>query len=111
MRAKSALLPRIHEGRFLRPPLYNTSDSQPLSSSFERQAPHRRRHPRAERDIPDGGRKRNATNRGEALSLVSKFNVRSGAREDIVITNNFASGMAARSLTRSPGSADSLEWN
>lgn len=87
---------------------YNTSDSQPLSSSFG----YKRRIvavvPAQEREIPDGGTERNGTNSGEALSLVSKFNVRSGAQEGVVITNNFASGMAARILTRSPGSADSL---
>lgn len=87
---------------------YNTSDSQPLSTSFG----YKRRIvavvPAQEREIPVGGTERNATNSGEALSLVSKFNVRSGAKEGVVITNNFASGMAARTLTRSPGSADSL---
>lgn len=87
---------------------YNTSDSQPLSSSFG----YKRRIvavvPAQEREIPEGGTERDGTNLGEALSLVSKFNVRSGAKEGVVIINNFASGMAARTLTRSPGSADSL---
>jgi hypothetical protein len=87
---------------------YNTSDSQPLSSSFG----YKRRIvavvPAQEREIPDGGTERNATNSGEALSLVSKFNVRSGAKEGVVITNNFASGMAARAMTRSAGSSDAL---
>ena len=87
---------------------YNTSDTQPLATSLG----YKRRIvavvPAQERIIPDGGTERNATNTGEALSLVSKFNVRAGAKEGVVITNNFASGMAARIMTRSVGSPDSL---
>ena len=87
---------------------YNTSDTQPLSTSFG----YKRRIlavvPAQERNIPDGGTERNGTNSGEALSLVSKFNVRAGANEGVVITNNFASGMAARIMTRSAGSPESL---
>ncbi len=87
---------------------YNTSDTQPLGTSFG----YKRRIvavvPAQERVIPFGGTERNGTNTGEALSLVSKFNVRSGRTEGVVITNNFASGMAARIMTRSVGSPDSL---
>lgn len=87
---------------------YNTSDTQPLSTSFG----YKRRIvaivPAQERVIPSGGTERNGTNTGEALSLVSKFNVRAGRSEGVVITNNFASGMAARIMTRSVGSPDSL---
>lgn len=87
---------------------YTTSDSQPLSTSFG----YKRRIvavvPSQERRIPQGGTERNATNAGEALSLVSKFNVRAGASDGVAITNNFASGMAARLMTRSVGSPDAL---
>jgi hypothetical protein len=82
---------------------YNTSDTQPLATSFG----YKRRIvavvPGQERNIPGGGSERNGTNSGEALSLVSKFNVRAGTREGVVITNNFASGMAARNMTRVAG--------
>jgi len=87
---------------------YNTSDTQPLATSFG----YKRRIvavvPAQERAVPVGGSERTATNRGEALSLVSKFNVRAGTSEGIVITNNFASGMAARNLTRSAGSPEAV---
>ena len=87
---------------------YNVSDTQPLATSLG----YKRRIvavvPAQERNIPDGGTERNGTNSGEALSLVSKFNVRAGAHEGIVITNNFASGMAARIMTRSAGSPEAL---
>lgn len=90
---------------------YNTSDSQPLATSFG----YKRRIvavvPSQERDVPEGGNERSATNRGEALSLVSKFNVRAGTSDGIVITNNFASGMAARIMTgsvRSPAALNVL---
>lgn len=87
---------------------YNTSDTQPLATSFG----YKRRIvavvPAQERVIPVGGTERNGTNTGEALSLVSKFNVRASTSEGIVITNNFASGMAARIMTRSVGSPESL---
>lgn len=87
---------------------YNTSDTQPVATSFG----YKRRIlavvPAQERVIPFGGTERNGTNTGEALSLVSKFNVRAGRSEGVVITNNFASGMAARIMTRSVGSPDSL---
>ena len=78
---------------------YNTSDTQPLATTFG----YKRRIvavvPAQERDLPAGGGERKATNREEALSLISKFSVRAGAKEGIVITNNFASGMAARMIT------------
>ncbi len=83
---------------------YNTADSQPLSSHFG----YKRRIvavvPAQERvPSPDGNRSRN-TNKGEALSLISKFYVRAGGlNEGTVIRNNFATGEAARLLTRSNG--------
>lgn len=87
---------------------YNTSDTQPLATSFG----YKRRIvavvPAQERNIPEGGTERNGTNSGEALSLVSKFNVRAGREEGMTITNNFASGMAARIMTHSAGSPESL---
>ena len=87
---------------------YNTSDSQPVSTSFG----YKRRIvavvPAQEREIPAEGNERDGTNRGEALSLVSKFNVRAGTGEGVTITNNFASGMAARLMTRSAGSPAAL---
>lgn len=87
---------------------YNTSDTQPIATSFG----YKRRIvavvPGQERIIPEGGSERTGTNSGEALSLVSKFNVRAGTSEGVVITNNFASGMAARNMTRSAGSPAAL---
>lgn len=87
---------------------YNTSDTQPLATSLG----YKRRIvavvPAQERRVPHGGTERNGTNEGEALSLVSKFNIQIGAREGTVITNNFASGMAARILTQSAGSEEAL---
>lgn len=87
---------------------YNTSDTQPLATTFG----YKRRIvaivPAQVRNIPENGSERNGTNSGEALSLVSKFNVRAGTSEGIFITNNFASGMAARNMTRSVGSPEAL---
>jgi hypothetical protein len=87
---------------------YNTSDTQPLATSFG----YKRRIvavvPTQERDIPEGMSERSGTNTGEALSLVSKFNVRAGTGEGVIITNNFASGMAARIMTKSVGSPQAL---
>ncbi len=87
---------------------YNSSDTQPLATSLG----YKRRIvavvPAQERVIPNGGSEKNGTNEGEALSLVSKFNVRASGRDGIVITNNFASGMAARTMTRSVGSPEAL---
>ena len=87
---------------------YNASDSQPVASSFG----YKRRIvavvPAQERVSADGNERR-ATNEGEALSIVSKFHVRVGTfQEGVVITNNFASGTAARVMTLSPGSAATL---
>lgn len=78
---------------------YNTSDTQPLATSFGFKRRIVAVVPAQERDVPAEGGERRGTNREEALSLVSKFNVRAGAREGIIITNHFASGMAARMLT------------
>lgn len=79
---------------------YNTSDTQPLATSFGFKRRIVAVVPSQEREIPEGGSERTGTNTGEALSLVSKFSVRVGAREGLAITNNFASGMAARIMTR-----------
>lgn len=88
---------------------YNTADSQPLASSFGFKRRIVAVVPAQDR-IPDAeGGERRATNEKEALSIVSKFHVRVGTfREGVVITNNFASGTAARVMTRSPGSAATL---
>ncbi|MEQ1842977.1 MAG: hypothetical protein ABL994_21455 [Verrucomicrobiales bacterium] len=87
---------------------YNSSDSQPVASNFG----YKRRIvavvPAQERVSPDG-RDRNGVNRGEALSLVSKFHVRVGSySEGVTITNRFASGAAARRMTSTEGSSASL---
>lgn len=87
---------------------YNTSDSQPLATSFGFKRRIVAVVPTQERVIPDGGSETDGTNRGEALSLVSKFNVRAGTAEGIAITNNFASGMAARIMTHNGGPAESV---
>ena len=84
---------------------YNTSDTQPLATSFGFKRRIVAVVPAQERVIPADGGGRHGTNRGEALSLVSKFNVRAGTNEGVVITTSFASGMAARTMTRS-GQAD-----
>jgi hypothetical protein len=84
---------------------YNLSDSQPLATSFG----YKRRIvavvPAQIRKVAPGESERTGTNAGEALSLVSKFNVRAGTSEGIVITNNFASGVAARIMTDKVGAA------
>jgi hypothetical protein len=87
---------------------YNTADSQPLGSTFGFKRRIVAVVPAQDRVSTDG-RERTATNEKEALSIVSKFHVRVGKfSEGVVITNNFASGTAARVMTRSPGSAASL---
>ena len=84
---------------------YNTSDSQPVSTSFGFKRRIVAVVPAKERVSADGS-DRHATNAGEALSLVSKFHVRAGSfQEGVIITNNFASGTAARVMTGSTGSA------
>ena len=87
---------------------YNSSDSQPVASNFG----YKRRIvavvPAQERISPDG-KDRNGVNKGEALSLVSKFHVRVGSyAEGVTITNRFASGAAARRMTSTEGSSASL---
>jgi len=87
---------------------YNTADSQPLSSNFG----YKRRIvavvPAQVRVLGDRG-ERNGTNRGEALSIVSKFRVRIGTfGEGVTIVNRFASGVAARKMTHSENSSASL---
>ena len=87
---------------------YNSSDSQPVATNFG----YKRRIvavvPAQERISPDG-RDRNGVNKGEALSLVSKFHVRVGSyAEGVTITNRFASGAAARKMTSTEGSSASL---
>lgn len=87
---------------------YNTADPSPISSSFGYKRRIVAAVPAQERVSVDGSR-RHDVNNGEALSLVSKFHVRVGTfREGVVITNNFASGMAARVMTASAGSASSI---
>ena len=87
---------------------YNTADSQPLSSTFGFKRRIVAVVPAQDRVSLDGS-ERTATNEKEALSIVSKFHVRVGTfDEGVVITNNFASGTAARVMTRSPGSAATL---
>lgn len=83
---------------------YTSSDSQPLSTSFG----YKRRIvaivPGKERFSPTG-EKRDAENEGEALSTISKFYVKAGTQDGLVIKNNFATGMAARRLMKEPTSA------
>lgn len=87
---------------------YNTADSQPLSSTFGFKRRIVAVVPAQDRVSTDGS-ERTATNEKEALSIVSKFHVRVGKfSEGVVITNNFASGTAARVMTKSPGSAATL---
>lgn len=87
---------------------YNTADSQPLSSTFGFKRRIVAVVPAQDRVSVDGSERR-ATNEKEALSIVSKFHVRVGKfSEGVVITNNFASGTAARVMTKSPGSAATL---
>jgi hypothetical protein len=87
---------------------YNTSDSQPLSTSFGFKRRIIAVVPAQKRHVAKGGTESTATNHGEALSIVSKFHVSTGTSDGISITNNFASGMAARAMTRSAGSADAV---
>lgn len=89
---------------------YNVSDSQPLSSHFG----YKRRIvavvPGQERVPAANGKEQDATNQGDALSLVSKFYVKVGTRaEGIEIRNNFATGNAARALTASSNSSRAVE--
>ena len=83
---------------------YTSSDSQPLSTSFG----YKRRIvaivPGKDRVSPTG-EKRDAENEGEALSTISKFYVKAGTQDGLVIKNNFATGMAARRLMKEPTSA------
>lgn len=83
---------------------YTSSDSEPLSTSFG----YKRRIvaivPSKERVSPTG-EKRDAENEDEALSTISKFYVKAGTKEGLVIRNNFATGMAARRLMKEPTSA------
>lgn len=89
---------------------YNTADSHPISTNFGFKRRIVAVVPSQERVMSEGGSERNATNNGEALSLVSKFSVRAGTSEGIAIVNNFASGMAARIMTQGVGSSsDSLK--
>jgi hypothetical protein len=84
---------------------YNVSDSQPVAGSLGFKRRIVAVVPAADR-VPAEDSSRRATNKGEALSIVSKFNVRVGTfSEGISITNSFASGEAARVMTGSPRSA------
>lgn len=83
---------------------YTSSDSQPLSTSFG----YKRRIvaivPGKDRVSPTG-QKGDEENEGEALSTISKFYVKAGTQDGLVIKNNFATGMAARRLMREPVAA------
>ena len=83
---------------------YTASDSQPLSTSFG----YKRRIvaivPGQDR-ISTTGQEAAAENKGEALSTISKFYVKAGTKDGLVIKNNFATGMAARKLMQEPTSA------
>jgi hypothetical protein len=82
---------------------YNLSDSQPISSHFGFKRRIAAVVPGQERVPAASGKESDATNQGDALSLVSKFYVRVGSRDEgIVIRNNFATGNAARLLTSTP---------
>ena len=86
--------------------VYNLADSQPVNSHFGFKRRIVAVVPSQERIASADGRERNATNRGEALSLVSKFYVRVGTfSEGVVIRNNFATGEAARVLTQNGNAA------
>ena len=79
---------------------YNVSDSQPVSSHFGFKRRIAAVVPGQERVAAASGKEADATNQGDALSLVSKFYVNVGSREKgIEIRNNFATGNAARALT------------
>ena len=85
---------------------YNLADSQPIGSHFGFKRRIAAVVPGQERVLGPDGREQNAGNKGEALSLVSKFYVRVGSlNEGMVIRNNFATGEAARELTRGPNAA------
>jgi hypothetical protein len=80
---------------------YTASDSEPVSTSFG----YRRRIvavvPGKERTSATG-KASDAVNQEEALSTISKFYVKAGTRDGLVIRNNFATGMAARKLMKEP---------
>ena len=80
---------------------YTSSDSEPLSTSFG----YKRRIvaivPSKDR-IPLNGERGGEENDGEALSTISKFYVQAGAKEGLLIRNNFATGLAARYLLGEP---------
>ncbi len=88
---------------------YNTADSQPVSSHFGFKRRIVAVVPTQERVSSTDGNRRHDTNKGESLSLVSKFYVRAGDFNDgVVIRNNFATGEAARLLTRGDNGAASI---
>ena len=89
---------------------YNISDSQPVSSHFGFKRRIAAVVPGQERVAAPSGKESDATNKGDALSLVSKFYVRVGSRDEgIIIRNNFATGNAARVLTRSKKAAAAVD--
>lgn len=88
--------------------VYNTADSQPVSSHFGFKRRIVAVVPSQERVLPADQKESNATNAGEALSLVSKFYVSVGSKDGVSIRNNFATGEAARRLTRGTGGAPSV---
>ena len=83
---------------------FTSSDSEPLSTSFG----YKRRIvaivPSKDR-IPLNGERGSEENDGEALSTISKFYVQAGAKEGLLIRNNFATGLAARYLLGEPRTA------
>jgi hypothetical protein len=84
---------------------YNTSDSQPIQSSFGFKRRIVAVVPAQER-FPVDGNSLHDQNKGDAVSLVSKFHVRVGTfSEGVRITNQFASGLAAEKLTASRDAA------
>jgi hypothetical protein len=89
---------------------YNTSDSQPISSHFGFKRRIAAAVPGQVRVPAANGNPNDATNQGEALSMVSKFYVQAGSRTDgITIRTNFATGNAARALTVAPGSTRAIQ--
>lgn len=88
---------------------YNTSDSQPISSHFGFKRRIAAAVPGQVRVPAANGNPNDATNQGEALSMISKFYVQAGSRTDgITIRTNFATGNAARALTVAPGAGRAI---
>jgi hypothetical protein len=80
---------------------YTASDSEPVSTSFGYQRRIVAVVPGKERTSATG-KQSDAENQDEALSTISKFYVKAGTKDGLVIRNNFATGMAARKLMNEP---------